>query len=64
MDPVLYWDNRSGTTGTKFADRLLAAAQKEGVAIRFVHAHADHITATATSRMYSASSDRYSMRAT
>jgi glyoxylase-like metal-dependent hydrolase (beta-lactamase superfamily II) len=48
IDPVLDWDNRSGTAGTEFADRLLAAAQEEGVAIRYVletHAHADHLTA-------------------
>ena len=48
IDPVLDWDNRSGTAGTAFADRLLAAAAEEGVAIRYVletHAHADHLTA-------------------
>lgn len=48
IDPVLDWDNRSGTAGTEFSDRLLAAAQEEGVAIRYVletHAHADHLTA-------------------
>jgi glyoxylase-like metal-dependent hydrolase (beta-lactamase superfamily II) len=48
IDPVLDWDNRSGTAGTDFADRLLAEAEREGVAIRLVletHAHADHLTA-------------------
>jgi glyoxylase-like metal-dependent hydrolase (beta-lactamase superfamily II) len=48
IDPVLDWDNRSGTADTAFADRLLAAASKEGVTIRHVletHAHADHLTA-------------------
>lgn len=48
IDPVLDWDNRSGTADTAFADRILAAAQEEGVTIRWVletHAHADHLTA-------------------
>jgi glyoxylase-like metal-dependent hydrolase (beta-lactamase superfamily II) len=48
IDPVLDWDNRSGTADTAFADRLLAAAAEEGVAIDWVletHAHADHLTA-------------------
>jgi glyoxylase-like metal-dependent hydrolase (beta-lactamase superfamily II) len=48
IDPVLDWDNRSGTADTAFADRLIAAAAEEGVAIRWVletHAHADHLTA-------------------
>jgi glyoxylase-like metal-dependent hydrolase (beta-lactamase superfamily II) len=48
IDPVLDWDNRSGTADTAFADRLLAAAAEEGVMIRWVletHAHADHLTA-------------------
>ena len=48
IDPVLDWDNRSGTADTAFADRLLDAAAQEGVAIDWVletHAHADHLTA-------------------
>jgi glyoxylase-like metal-dependent hydrolase (beta-lactamase superfamily II) len=48
IDPVLDWDHRSGTADTAFADRMLKAAQEEGVAIRWVletHAHADHLTA-------------------
>jgi glyoxylase-like metal-dependent hydrolase (beta-lactamase superfamily II) len=48
IDPVLDWDNRSGTADTAFADRILAAAAEEGVTIRYVletHAHADHLTA-------------------
>ena len=48
IDPVLDWDNRSGTADTAFADRVLAAAAQEGVTIRLVletHAHADHLTA-------------------
>ncbi|NMJ41010.1 MBL fold metallo-hydrolase [Roseomonas sp. JC162] len=48
IDPVLDWDNRSGTADVAFADRILAAAGEEGVAIDWVletHAHADHLTA-------------------
>jgi glyoxylase-like metal-dependent hydrolase (beta-lactamase superfamily II) len=48
IDPVLDWDHNSGTADTVFADRMLKAAQEEGVAIRWVletHAHADHLTA-------------------
>jgi len=48
IDPVLDWDNRSGTASTAFADRILAAAEAEGVTVRRVletHAHADHLTA-------------------
>jgi len=48
IDPVLDWDNRSGTAGTDFADRLLAEAEREGVAIRLVletHAHEEQLTA-------------------
>jgi glyoxylase-like metal-dependent hydrolase (beta-lactamase superfamily II) len=48
IDPVLDWDNRSGTADTAFADSVLAAAKEEGVTIRYVletHAHADHLTA-------------------
>jgi glyoxylase-like metal-dependent hydrolase (beta-lactamase superfamily II) len=48
IDPVLDWDNRSGTADTAFADRILAAAAAEGVTVAWVletHAHADHLTA-------------------
>ena len=48
IDPVLDWDNRSGTAGTAAADAVLAAARDLGVAIRLVletHVHADHLTA-------------------
>ncbi|WP_372617208.1 MBL fold metallo-hydrolase [Falsiroseomonas sp.] len=48
IDPVLDWDHKSGSADTAFADRLLAAARDEGVAIAWVletHAHADHLTA-------------------
>ena len=48
IDPVLDWDNRSGTADVAFADRVLAAAAEEGLGIDWVletHAHADHLTA-------------------
>jgi glyoxylase-like metal-dependent hydrolase (beta-lactamase superfamily II) len=48
IDPVLDWDNRSGTADSAFADRILAAAAAEGVTVVWVletHAHADHLTA-------------------
>lgn len=48
IDPVLDWDNRSGTADVAFADRILAAAKEEGLTIERVletHAHADHLTA-------------------
>ena len=48
IDPVLDWDNRSGTADVAFAERILDAAAAEGVAIDWVletHAHADHLTA-------------------
>jgi glyoxylase-like metal-dependent hydrolase (beta-lactamase superfamily II) len=48
IDPVLDWDNRSGTADVAFADRILAAAAEEGITIDWVletHAHADHLTA-------------------
>ncbi|BDG70117.1 MBL fold metallo-hydrolase [Roseomonas fluvialis] len=48
IDPVLDWDNRSGTADTAFADRLLGDAAQEGITIDWVletHAHADHLTA-------------------
>jgi glyoxylase-like metal-dependent hydrolase (beta-lactamase superfamily II) len=48
IDPVLDWDNRSGTADVAFADRILAAAAEAGVTIDQVletHAHADHPTA-------------------
>lgn len=48
IDPVLDWDNRSGTADVAFADRILAAAADEGLTIDWVletHAHADHLTA-------------------
>ncbi|WP_043363794.1 MBL fold metallo-hydrolase [Belnapia sp. F-4-1] len=48
IDPVLDWDNRGGTADTAGADAILAAAEAEGVALRWVletHVHADHLTA-------------------
>lgn len=48
IDPVLDWDNRSGTADVSSADALLAAAEADGLTIDWVletHAHADHLTA-------------------
>lgn len=48
VDPVLDFDVKSGRTGTRSADAILAAAGREGVRLRYVletHAHADHLTA-------------------
>jgi glyoxylase-like metal-dependent hydrolase (beta-lactamase superfamily II) len=48
IDPVLDYDHRSGEADTAFADRILKAAEEEGVRIAWVletHAHADHLTA-------------------
>ena len=48
IDPVLDWDNRGGTADTSGADAILAAAEAEGIALRWVletHVHADHLTA-------------------
>jgi glyoxylase-like metal-dependent hydrolase (beta-lactamase superfamily II) len=49
IDPVLDWDNRSGTADTASADAVLRAAEAEGVAVQWVietHVHADHLTAS------------------
>lgn len=48
IDPVLDWDHKSGTADTAFADRVLAAAEAEGLKVVLIletHAHADHLTA-------------------
>jgi glyoxylase-like metal-dependent hydrolase (beta-lactamase superfamily II) len=48
IDPVLDFDHKSGRTGTAFADKILAAAARDGARIAWVletHAHADHLTA-------------------
>ncbi|MBB3896917.1 MBL fold metallo-hydrolase [Roseococcus suduntuyensis] len=48
LDPVLDWDHKSGTADTAFADRMLKAAEEQGLKLVLVletHAHADHLTA-------------------
>jgi glyoxylase-like metal-dependent hydrolase (beta-lactamase superfamily II) len=48
IDPVLDFDPASGTIGTRSAERILAAADQQGLAIALVletHPHADHLTA-------------------
>jgi glyoxylase-like metal-dependent hydrolase (beta-lactamase superfamily II) len=48
IDSVLDFDQKSGRTGTKSAEAILAAAKTEGVTIDWLletHAHADHISA-------------------
>ncbi|HEV7456561.1 MAG TPA: MBL fold metallo-hydrolase [Roseococcus sp.] len=48
VDPVLDWDHKSGTADTAFADRMLKAAEEQGLKVVLVletHAHADHLTA-------------------
>jgi glyoxylase-like metal-dependent hydrolase (beta-lactamase superfamily II) len=47
IDPVLDFDFASGEVNTRSADRLLEAAEQEGVRIAWVletHAHADHLS--------------------
>lgn len=49
IDPVLDWDNRSGSADTAGADAILAAAAEAGITLRWVletHVHADHLTAS------------------
>ena len=49
IDPVLDWDNRSGSADTTGADAILAAAAEAGITLRWVletHVHADHLTAS------------------
>ena len=49
IDPVLDWDNRSGTADTTGADAILQAAAEAGITLRWVletHVHADHLTAS------------------
>lgn len=49
IDPVLDWDNRSGSADTTGADTILAAAAEAGITLRWVletHVHADHLTAS------------------
>ncbi|WP_309661131.1 MBL fold metallo-hydrolase [Sphingomonas sp.] len=48
IDPVLDYDPASGAVSTKSAERILAAADAQGLLITFVletHPHADHLTA-------------------
>lgn len=47
IDSVLDFDQKSGRTGTRAAEAILAAAKEEGVSIDWLletHAHADHIS--------------------
>ncbi len=53
IDPVLDFDAASGTISTCSADRMLAAAQEQGLRIEWVletHVHADHLSAAALIR--------------
>jgi len=48
IDPVLDFDVKSGRTGTRSVEAILAAAQASGVRIALIldtHVHADHLTA-------------------
>jgi glyoxylase-like metal-dependent hydrolase (beta-lactamase superfamily II) len=48
IDPVLDWENRTGTADTAGADAILAVAAEQGLTLRWVletHVHADHLTA-------------------
>jgi glyoxylase-like metal-dependent hydrolase (beta-lactamase superfamily II) len=50
IDPVLDYNPASGEVGTRSAEAMIAAADAEGWAIRWVletHAHADHLSAAA-----------------
>ena len=48
VDPVLDFDLKSGSTGTKSADKLLAYVRGHGLTVDWIletHAHADHLSA-------------------
>ena len=48
IDPVLDFESASGSIGTHFAERILSAADEQGLSIALVletHPHADHLTA-------------------
>ena len=48
VDPVLDFDPASGRTATGSADKLIAAVERDGLAVDWIletHVHADHITA-------------------
>lgn len=50
IDPVLDYDPKSGRTGSRSADAVLAAAKTKGLDIAWIletHAHADHLSAGA-----------------
>lgn len=50
VDPVLDFDPKSGHTGHKTADGILAAAAADGIEIAWIletHVHADHLSAAA-----------------
>ena len=48
VDPVLDFDYKSGSTGTRAADAILAHLQDQGLKVEWIletHAHADHLSA-------------------
>src|ERR1051325_4552258 len=48
IDPVLDYDQKSGRTATRNADKLLAFVRERGLTVDWLletHVHADHITA-------------------
>lgn len=48
IDPVLDFDPKSGATGTKNADAILAHVEREGLVVEWIldtHPHADHFSA-------------------
>jgi glyoxylase-like metal-dependent hydrolase (beta-lactamase superfamily II) len=50
IDPVLDFDEKSGTTATRNADRLLAFVREQDLQVQWVldtHPHADHLSAAA-----------------
>lgn len=53
IDPVLDFDPASGTVATRSLDRILSAAEEQGLRIEWVletHVHADHLSAAALIR--------------
>ena len=50
IDPVLDFDEKSGTTATRNADRLLAFVREQNLHVQWIldtHPHADHLSAAA-----------------